>query len=337
MNKAEHFNNERLHQLVLQLADGESHSGESLGKLLGVSRAAVWKSIKLLEDSGIEIESVRGKGYRIPQGLSLLNKEDIQQYMEQPARQFYQSLYLFSEVDSTNQFLLDLSDSGQADYASVCLAERQLSGRGRRGRKWVSPFGKNLYCSVLWRFRQPLAALEGLSLVVALSIYKVLEEQGYHDISLKWPNDILSQSKKLAGILLEVRGDLIDFCDVVIGFGINVDMPGKSGQAIDQAWTDLFSISGETVDRNVLVAAILNQLAQDLPRFEQQGFSAFQEAWNQRDGLKGQAVNLLVGKDTITGVAQGVDEKGALLLDHEGVVHSYHAGEVSMRKIEEAF
>lgn len=335
MNKAGHFNNERMHLLILQLADGESHSGESLGKLLGVSRAAVWKSIKLLEDCGIEIERVRGKGYRIRQGLSLLDKEVIQQYMEQSARQFYQSIYLFSELDSTNQFLLDLSDSGQADYASVCLAERQLSGRGRRGRKWVSPFGKNLYCSVLWRFRQPLAALEGLSLVVALSIYKVLEEQGYHDIGLKWPNDILSQSKKLAGILLEVRGDLIDFCDVVIGFGINVDMPGKSGQAIDQAWTDLFSLSGKSIDRNILLAAILNQLAQDLLHFEQQGFSAFQEAWNERDGLKGQAVTLLVGQDAINGVVRGVDEKGALLLENEGVMCCYHGGEVSVRTIEE--
>jgi len=322
---------ERIDILIQALSDGEFHSGQSLGALMGVSRASVWKYIKALADIGIAFESIPGRGYRVVGGIHLLDKKAIMQSLNSKASQLFKEVFYFSEIDSTNQFLLDLSDSGKAIYSSVCIAERQTSGRGRRGRKWVSPFAKNIYCSVLLRFEKPLVELEGLSLVVGLSILKALEEMSYSDIYLKWPNDLLFQNKKLAGILLEVRGDLTDFCDVVIGFGLNVSMPPEFAKEIDQEWVDLKSISETLLDRNILIASILNHLALDVSEFEKKGFAGFRERWNKKDAYFSKNVTITAGKEKVEGVSKGVSESGALILAVGNEKRIFHGGEVSLR------
>ncbi len=325
---------ERVDILIQALSDGEFHSGQSLGELMGVSRAAVWKYVKALTELGIQFESVPGKGYRVIGGIQLLDKKIIAESLSRNARQVFKDVFCFSEIDSTNQFLLDLSDSGKAAYSSVCVAERQTAGRGRRGRRWISPFAKNIYCSVLLRFNKPLVELEGLSLVVGLSILKALEEMSYSNIQLKWPNDLLHENKKLAGILLEVRGDLTDFCDVVIGFGINVNMALEDAREIDQAWTDLSSISSSSLDRNFLVASILNNLAVDIDEFEHRGFVSFQARWNEKDAYLSKEVVIVAGKDRLEGISKGVSETGALILQLGSEDRLFHGGEVSLRGVD---
>lgn len=327
---------ERMALLIQHLADGEFHSGQALGAAMGISRAAVWKYIQSLEDFGLFVDSIRGKGYRIEGGLSLLDVKRIESAFTAETKKVIGKIEIFKSINSTNQYLLEKVEAGEGAHGSVCLAEQQFAGRGRRGRVWVSPFAQNIYCSLLWRFEKGMQALEGLSLVVALSIVEALRSQQIPGLFLKWPNDILVEGKKLAGILLEVRGDLSDYSDVVIGFGVNVGMSARAGEKIDQQWIDVNSIAKQACDRNVLISAILNQLALDLKLFESEGFVVFQERWNALDGFKGKMVKIIAGKDQQIGIESGVNAQGALLLESSGVMKVFHGGELSLRGIDEA-
>ena len=203
-----------LDKLLRLLADGQFHSGEELGEALGVSRAAVWKQLKKLDEMDIPFSSVKGKGYRLHDAIELLEPEQIQASVQQKL----DKLELLLDVDSTNTYLFQRA----ADYMGqryAVLAEKQHGGRGRRGRHWVSPFGKNIYLSLLVSFSGGINALEGLSLVTAIAVEKALTRLGLTDIGLKWPNDIYLQQKKVAGILLEVTGEYNSHCQVVIVWG----------------------------------------------------------------------------------------------------------------------
>src|SRR5690606_2045397 len=156
-------------RLLHLLADGDYHSGEELGALLGVSRAAVWKHVQKLEHLGVELSSQRSKGYRIAGGLELLQEQAIVAAM--PEGSAPPLLVILPETDSTNSYLINTQG---LPTATVCLAERQLAGRGRRGRAWVSPFARNIYLSVLWRFEGGASVLEGLSLAVGVAITRAL-------------------------------------------------------------------------------------------------------------------------------------------------------------------
>jgi BirA family biotin operon repressor/biotin-[acetyl-CoA-carboxylase] ligase len=178
--------------------------------------------------------------------------------------------------------------------------------------------------------------LEGLSLVVALSIVDAMKTQNIEGLSLKWPNDILGNGKKMAGILLEVRGDLTDYSDVVIGIGINVSMSAEFGQLINQEWIDANSLSQRNINRNDLLPPIVNQLFKDLELFEKEGFRVFQQRWNNLDSHMGKSVKIIAGKDEQQGIERGVNEQGALLLEIDGIVKTFHGGELSLRGIDEA-
>ncbi len=322
---------EKVNVLIQTLADGKLHSGEALGEVLGISRAGVWKYIKLLEQLGLPVEAIRGQGYRIVDGLNLLNRQQIVQELNASTRALFHSIHLFGEIDSTNEYLLGLAEQQENHHGSVCIAEKQTAGRGRRGRNWVSPYARNIYCSLLWRFDAPMSALEGLSLVVAMAIHEALVDLGVKKAQLKWPNDLLVEGKKLSGILIEVRGDLVDYCNVVIGFGINVDMPEASQKAIDQAWTDLKMLLGEAPNRNRVLGLVLQSIANHLQTFEQSGFAGFQKRWNELDIFINQPVEVHAGQSRQAGIARGVNVRGALLLEHDGVIREIHGGEVSLR------
>lgn len=206
-------------KLILNLlADGQFHSGEELGELLNVSRAAVWKHLQKMESLGIQIQSVKGRGYCIESGLDLLCANKIKN-IAPCIDQFNLRLELFSSIDSTNSYLLRHSDLA----GRICVAELQTQGRGRRGRAWVSPYAQNVYLSIGWGFDGGVAVIEGLSLAVGVAIAHALQKQGVSGIELKWPNDVLYCGKKLAGILIEMVGDPSGYCQVVIGVGVNVD------------------------------------------------------------------------------------------------------------------
>ncbi len=318
--------------LLNLLADGEFCSGQSLADALGVSRTAVWKQVnKIAADLGLDIETVRGRGYRIVGGIDLLNKAAVRAQLAAPARSLMSELVIHEAVDSTNSDALRRARLG-AVPGLVCTAEQQTAGRGRRGREWVSPFASNIYLSVLWQYEQGAAALEGLSLAVGVAVARALEALSVPDVRLKWPNDVLHNGAKLGGILLEMEGDAAGPCKVVVGIGLNVAMSRKLALGIDQAWTDIASIVGDAAPaRSHVLAALLNELLPLLSAFEARGFAGYRSHWQGLDAYGGQTVVLDTGSRQMAGIARGVDERGALLLETSSGVQTIYGGEISLR------
>ena len=211
-------------RLLQILSDGEYHSGEELGQLLGISRTAIWKQMQKVESLGLPVDSQKGCGYRISGGLDLLFHDDVHGQLSQKAKGLLKKLEIESTVASTNELAKQRAETENAS-GLVVLAEQQTQGRGRRGRQWVSPYGCNLYLSLVWGFDGGVSALEGLSLAVGIAVQKAVARIGGQSLELKWPNDLLWQQRKIGGILLEVIGDPAGFCQVIIGIGLNVDMP----------------------------------------------------------------------------------------------------------------
>ena len=319
-------------QLLSHLADGQFHSGEALGNALGVSRMAVWKHLRALRELGVDFEVVRGKGYRLPASIDLLDNETILAVLSPQTRAEIGPLDVLLEVDSTNNWLREQAQKGERSGA-VCLAELQHAGRGRHGRHWVSPFAGNLCLSLLWRTGLGAAALGGLSLVVGIAVLRSLRAVGIHGAGLKWPNDVLVDDAKLAGILIDVAGEASGPCAVIIGIGINTNLPGSAGAAIDQPWTELSALAG-TVDlsRNRLAATLIDKLFEVLGVFEEQGLQAFQDEWRTHDVVAGRPVSLQLPHARVQGTARGIDAGGALLVETaSGSEERFLCGEVSLR------
>ncbi len=318
--------------LLPLLASGEFRSGQDLAAALGVSRTAVWKQLNRLAELGLEIESVKGRGYRIPGGIDLLDAAAVRRALQPQAAQLLSRLELLETVDSTNaQALRQIEQGAGAGYA--CSAEQQSAGRGRRGRTWVSPFARNLYLSLVWQYHQGAGALEGLSLAVGVGVARALAACDLPPVQLKWPNDVMSGGAKLGGVLLEMSGDAAGVCQVVVGVGLNVAMPPAAAAAIDQAWTDIDALGGgERPPRSLLLAALLNELLPLLAGFEATGFAPWREAWQALDAFAGKPVVLHAGAQQQAGVARGVDARGALQLETAASgVQSIFGGEISLR------
>ncbi|TQV67294.1 bifunctional biotin--[acetyl-CoA-carboxylase] ligase/biotin operon repressor BirA [Exilibacterium tricleocarpae] len=327
-----------INSLLKLLADGRFHSGEELGEVLGVSRTAVWKHLRKLEPLGLVLTSVKGRGYCLEGGLELLDADAIDAALNPAARALAVELDIQSVIDSTNTRALARAAAGNA-RGYICLAEQQTAGKGRRGRAWVSPFGRNIYLSVVWGFDGGAAVLEGLSLAVSVAVTRALRDLAatagdagtrLDDIRLKWPNDVLWRGRKLAGILLEMTGDVSSFCQVVSGIGINVTMPAVAGAAIDQAWVDMETIVGRC-SRNQLVAQLLNHLLPLLDDFQARGFACLREEWESLDAYRNCQVELRTATESVLGAACGVTETGGLRILVDGREQVFSGGEISLR------
>ena len=318
-------------KILNALKDGKFHSGESLGELLGVSRTAVWKQLQKLEEIGLQVESVKGTGYRVVNGIDLLVKDDITVHLRDRNRNEPRSIELFQSLGSTNKYRREQAEKSDCS-GSVVLAERQTSGRGRRGKAWVSPFAANIYMSILWDFEQGAQALEGLSLAVGVAVRRALIEVGLEDVRLKWPNDIYIGNKKLGGILLEMIGDPAGHCSVVIGVGINVSMPASMAVNIDQPWTDCCSESDAPIARSRLAALLIDNIFDILNDFESLGFAEYRDEWQEADAFKGLQGTISTPRDSVSGTVIGVDNSGAVQLKLiSGAVKSFIGGELSLR------
>lgn len=311
--------------LISILADGEFHSGEQLGERLGMSRAAINKHIQTLRDWGIDVFTVPGKGYSLPEPIQLLDEAFISSEVAQG------SVAVLPVIDSTNQYLLDrLSDLRSGD---ACVAEYQQAGRGRRGRKWVSPFGANLYISMYWRLEQGPAAAIGLSLVIGIVMAEVLRDLGAEQVRVKWPNDLYLQDRKLAGILVELTGKTGDAAQIVIGAGVNLVMRKTQAEDISQSWINLQE-AGVRIDRNQLASRLIIELRTALQQFEQEGLMPFLSRWEVLDNFINRPVKLIIGEKEIFGISRGIDSQGALLLEQDGVIKPWVGGEISLRSAE---
>ncbi|MBU9819022.1 bifunctional biotin--[acetyl-CoA-carboxylase] ligase/biotin operon repressor BirA [Rahnella sp. Lac-M11] len=309
-------------QLISILADGEFHSGEQLGTAMGMSRAAINKHIQTVRDWGVDIFTVPGKGYSLPYPIQLLEEEKILAML--PAG----GVSVLPVIDSTNQYLMDRI--GQLNSGDACAAEYQQAGRGRRGRKWFSPFGSNLYLSMYWKLEQGPAAAMGLSLVIGIVMAEVLHRLGAVDVRVKWPNDLYLNDRKLAGILVELTGKTGDAAHLVIGAGINLKMREPATDTINQGWINLQE-AGVNIDRNELTATLLKELRSALVHFEQEGLTPFIARWRDLDNFLDRPVKLLIGDQEILGIERGIDPQGALLLEQDGLIKPYIGGEISLR------
>jgi len=329
-------------ELLKLLADGKFHSGEKLAATLKVSRTAIWKMIPKIQELGLELHSIKGKGYKLVEPLNLLNEESIRKNIAEGSQDKFSHIEIFQNIDSTSSYVMSILQNSQLKLTGnkvfVCLAEQQSAGKGRRGRPWVSPYGCNLYFTIAREFNTGVSELEGLSLVVALAVVRVLTRNQVQELGIKWPNDVLWQGKKLAGILLEISGDPTGLAQVLIGLGLNIDANLKVMADVDQAWVDIKTISGSAPDRNELTAELLTEITTIIDEFERKGFTAFKTEWENFDALRHQEVELKTHSNQpagIIGKVMGVNEQGALILQTEKGVETFHGGELSPRLLKE--
>ena len=289
------------------------------------SRAAINKHIQTLRDWGVDVFTVPGKGYSLPEPIQLLNAEQILGQLDGG------SVTVLPVIDSTNQYLLDRI--GELKSGDACVAEYQQAGRGRRGRKWFSPFGANLYLSMFWRLEQGPAAAIGLSLVIGIVMAEVLRKLGADKVRVKWPNDLYLQDRKLAGILVELTGKTGDAAQIVIGAGINMAMRRVEESVVNQGWITLQE-AGINLDRNSLAAMLIRELRAALELFEQEGLAPYLSRWEKLDNFINRPVKLIIGDKEIFGISRGIDKQGALLLEQDGIIKPWMGGEISLRSAE---
>ena len=313
------------------LNQGGFVSGQALGEKLGISRAAVSKHIKTLQEMGLDIFKVTGKGYCLNSQVGLLNKTQIDQHCKALGANTA-DVEVHPIIDSTNSELMRRIQAKTAlESGTVIVAEMQQAGRGRRGRVWQSPFGANLYYSYFWRLDDGLQAAMGVSIAVGLAVYDAIKALYQIDVELKWPNDIYINKQKLAGVLVELDGQPQGPCQLVIGIGINLQMPESFSQHIDQAWTDLNQHT-QKLDKNQLVASLTYHLEQRLVQYRQTGLKDMYEQWNSLNTFAGDYVELNTGHRSWRGICEGIDPQGGIRIRQDGDVKSYYGGEVSLRK-----
>jgi len=314
--------------LINKLATGEFVSGQTLGDEIGVSRTAISKQIKSLSEMGLDIFRVTGKGYKLESPLTLLDKEYISTSLVEQG--VHSTVEIHHIIDSTNDYLMRRIPN-HVQNGQVCIAEYQSSGRGRRGRKWISPFGSHIYMSMYWLLPQGMSAAMGLNTIAALAISDAIKFLYNINVELKWPNDVYLNGLKLAGILIDLEGAPSDPCHVVIGIGLNLNMPNKSGEQVDQPWTDLQKHTSKAVNRNQLSIEIIKRLLKRLEQHKQSGLVDVVNEWNTQDYFYDKAVKLITGKNETLGICKGINEQGALLLEINNEIKTIYGGEVSLR------
>jgi BirA family transcriptional regulator, biotin operon repressor / biotin---[acetyl-CoA-carboxylase] ligase len=315
------------------LADGDLHSGERLAQELRQTRAAVWKGVERLRASGIDVQAVARRGYRLANAVELLDAQVIAAQVAERRKAHVHRLEVLFDVDSTNTRLLERTPP-PAGTAEVCLTELQYAGRGRLGRRWIAPFGGGIAMSLGWSCSDVVRTLPALSLGVGVATVRALERAGAAGISLKWPNDIWFNDRKLGGALIELRAEAGGPAYIVIGLGLNVSLGAAARREIEASGVFVAAAADacqQPPSRNLLAGAILDELLSMLAQYERLGFAAFRDAWTALDALQGREVTVQAGETSIIGIARGVDPDGALLLETAGRTQRFVSGEASLR------
>jgi BirA family transcriptional regulator, biotin operon repressor / biotin---[acetyl-CoA-carboxylase] ligase len=326
--------NTRTWQLLNLLADGEFHSGEVLANGLGVSRASIFNALADVADHGVLLQRIRGRGYRLARPWQRLERNEILRWLGNDAGQF--DIEILPQAASSNTLLLQRAGhvvaNGAAPCGSVLAVELQTAGRGRMGRTWHSGLGTALTFSLLWRFDCGLNDLSGLSLAVAVAIVRALNKLGAQGVKLKWPNDILTEQGKLAGVLIEAQGDMLGPSAVVIGIGLNCTLPASLAPQIGQSACALDEICTAMPTRNQLLAMLLLELALVLRQFAKSAFAALREEWERYHFHQNSQIRLQLGDgQAVNGVARGVSDNGELCLETAHGMRRFNSGEVGVQ------
>jgi BirA family biotin operon repressor/biotin-[acetyl-CoA-carboxylase] ligase len=315
-------------QALRRLADGRFHSGEDVARALGRSRATLSEALKRAPELGLEIFSVRGKGYRLAAPIEFLDALAIGARLAGTGVR----VEIVDEIDSTSTRLLAMAAAG-APSGTCLAAEWQSAGRGRRGRAWVSSLGGSLTFSLLWRFERGAGHLAGLSLAVGVAVARALSACGVERVQVKWPNDLVADFRKLAGILVETSGEMQGPSVAVIGVGVNYRLGERAMDRIDQPVTDVAACSRAAPSRSELLAALLTELAATLAQFELHGFPAVRDAWRALHAYQGRRVRVLPPRESaFEAEVTDVAPDGALVVAlPDGRSLSLSSAEISLR------
>ena len=315
-------------ELILSfLAEGgdDYTSGEALSDKLGLSRAAVWKHVEALRQKGYRIEAAPARGYRlveVPDRLTalelspLLNTHDLGRV-----------IHAFETIGSTNEHAYHLAQEG-AFHGEVVVSEHQTAGRGSRGRTWVSPPGKNLYFSLVLRPELPPQRASELTLLTAVALAETLRDAGC-EARIKWPNDGQVEGRKIAGILTELSAEPDRVHFVIVGVGVNLnstraEMPAELAEIA----TSLAEARGDQVPRALFTAALWTRLEEWLDLHADEGFSPVRARWKELSCTLGQEVLVRSEHQELRGVAEDIDEAGALLVKTDRGLQRVLAGDV---------
>lgn len=316
--------------LLSIISDGKFYSGEELASQLNISRTAIWKLIKHIQSLGLHIEAIRSKGYRLLHPIELLSEKQIKKLLSSVAIKSCRNLDVLFKIESTNSYLFGRLETEQI-HGNVVLAEYQSHGRGRRGNKWISPLASGLTFSVGWRFDIVPRALGLLSLYMGVAMARALRSEKITNVGLKWPNDIVVMNKKIGGILIDVRGEASGSVDVVIGIGLNYELPEDVKSNIEQPVTDICSHTEQHLSRNSIAATLLSNVFEVLEILKTDQKPTLLDEWRALDCYVEQHAKLILPNEEIEGVLKGVDNQGALLMSVAGEIRSYTSGEISLR------
>jgi len=302
-------------------------SGQELSEKLTVSRATVSSWIKKLESYGLSINKIRGRGYRLVTPIQLIDQQGVLQNLSVQGRKLLSVIDIIADTDSTNRNALQASYN-LGDW-QLYSAEFQQAGRGRRGKVWQSPPCTNLTFTLGHRAVFDVGVLYLSSLLAGVAIATALERETGLAVKLKWPNDIYCGEKKLAGILCELQGSPIDEATLVVGVGVNL---ATAPTGTDIPATSLYAETGQLLRRDLLLAKLSESIVETFASAKQTGTESVLQAWRSRDFLYGRDVAVLQGDRTVTGLAQGIDSRGQLILvDETGQERFFNGGEVSIR------
>ena len=306
---------------ILKSADGYI-SGEDISSETGISRAAVWKHIKSLKNMDYEIDSVTNRGYRLVSSPDLITAEGITEGLN--TEFIGRRIFIYDETDSTNE---RAKASGEAD-GSVFIAEVQNHGKGSRGRGWVSPRGTGIWHSILLKPDISPAEVSQITLVAGLAVCKAIGMGA----KIKWPNDIVIDTKKVCGILTEMSAEIDMVNYVVCGIGINVNTESFDKE-IEHRATSMYIESGEKQTRNEIIALELNYFEYYYKKFLTGGLGAILDEYKKNCVTIGRDVTVIYKKETVTGKAKDIDENGALVVETDNGIIRVTSGEVSVRGI----
>lgn len=315
------------------LGDGKLHSIDELAQSLKVTESQISSAFDNIEKCGVTIQKVRDHNFQWQNPINWIDENEILRYLHQVKFIFH--FIILNSVDSTNRFLLEHASTFNSllHKNPVIITELQTEGRGRFGRRWYSGLGGSLTFSLLWRFDCPVRQLAGLSLVIGVAIIRALKHLGIEGLALKWPNDVLFNFRKLAGILIELNSGIRSSATVVIGIGLNIQLSSLVKEKIDQAFVDIFAITGKSMNRNKLLAALLSELVTVLEDYNHLGFNYFRTEWISYHAYEGKLISFaLPNGSIIKGVVDGVEYDGSITLNLDsGKKCSFSSGELTVR------
>ena len=307
-------------------------SGTDLCHQLGVSRAAVWSQIESLREVGFEIVASPHRGYQLVSSPDTLLADDMMSRLGK-VNVIGREIIVLKQTTSTNDEIEKAAMNGHKE-GLVVFAESQTHGRGRMGRRWSSPAGKGLWFSFLLRPRLAPGECTQLTAATATALVRAIQDKTNISPEIKWPNDLMIQGKKVAGILTEMSAELDNVRHVIIGIGIDVNQTASEFPAeIQSTATSLKLVTGKNISRTDLAITILRELDQDYSRIVRGKFSAVADEWASHCSTLGRQVKIEVGQRRIIGRAEALDESGALLLRTEhGRVERVTGGDLTVTK-----